>query len=188
MIEAGKYTNIKEAVEKSEADLHGADLRGANLHGADLHEADLRGANLREANLRGANLRGTKYKEPLFLTDLYLLKLQPSNTKLRAWKYLKGGLSPYQKFKYDINKTYEFDCDMNENILCSNGGNIATLTWCLKDNLEVDEFMEVEFLVKDIVMPLNSDGKFRVKKFTTLRIINREEAIKILTDAMKGEL
>ena len=56
IVEAGKYSNIKEAVEKSRADLSGADLYCANLSGANLYCADLYGANLSGANLYGANL------------------------------------------------------------------------------------------------------------------------------------
>jgi uncharacterized protein YjbI with pentapeptide repeats len=68
IIEAGKHTNIREAVEKNKtalsgadlggADLSGANLIGANLIGAYLSGADLRGANLSGADLRSANLSG----------------------------------------------------------------------------------------------------------------------------------
>jgi len=50
----------------------------------------------------------------------------------------------------------------------------------LKDNLKADEFIEVEFNTKDMIVPYFSDGKFRTKKFTVLRKINRKEAIKII--------
>ena len=61
IIPAGKYANIKEAVEKCSAnlryaDLSSADLRSTNLSYANLRSADLSYANLRSANLRFANL------------------------------------------------------------------------------------------------------------------------------------
>ena len=159
IIPADKYANIREAVEKEKADL-------------------------RSANLSSADLSSAKFKEPLFLPDLYLLKLQPTGTKLRAWKYLKNGKSPYQNFEYETGKTYKFDCDLDEKKLCSNGCNVATLAWCLRDNMEADEFLEMEFLASDVIMPWNTDGKFRVKKAKAIRKINREEALAILKEAM----
>jgi len=187
--------NLRDANLRG-ANLRGADMqdaifRGANLRGTDLRDVNFRGANLRDvdlrgANLRGANLRDAKYKEPLFICDLYSLKLLPKNTILTFWKYLIGGLSPYQDAKYEIGKEYKFkDYDSDENKQCGLGGNVATLMWCLKDNLDVDEFIEVEFKVKDIVaIPYISDGKFRVKKFKVLRKINRKEAVRLLKKPM----
>jgi len=176
-----------------EADLRGANLRGANLREADLRGADLREANLWEANLRGANLRGAdlwgaNYKEPLFLCDLYSLKLLPKNTVLTFWKYLRDGTSPYRNFKYEVGKEYKFEqYNSDENNQCGEGGNVATLMWCLKDDLNANEFIEVEFRVKDIVaVPHLTDGKFRVKKLKVLRKMNRKKVVKLLKDTMTG--
>jgi len=171
------------------ADLSGASLRGADLSGADLSYASLRGADLRGADLSGASLSDAKMKEPLFLPDLYNLKLLPPDTVLRFWKYLTNAKSPYKGHKYDIGKEYEFsDANEDEQETCGAGGNIATLVWCLKDNISADEFMEVEFKAGDIcAIPYSTDGKFRVRRFKTLRIINRTEAIKLLKDAMGVE-
>jgi hypothetical protein len=186
------------------ADLHGAYLHGADLHGADLHGADLHGAYLHGAYLHGANLQGAKlYGADLYgadlqganlqgadllygLDNLYCLKLFLEETVLHFWKYLKNGLSPYQNFKYEIGRDYQFEnCNQDERESCGAGGNVATLQWCLKDNNGADEFIEVEFQVKDIVaIPYCTDGKFRVKKFKVLRKINRKEAIELLTSKM----
>ena len=57
IIVAGKYDSLKDAAEKSGADLRRADLCDADLRGADLCRADLRDADLRDADLRGADLR-----------------------------------------------------------------------------------------------------------------------------------
>jgi uncharacterized protein YjbI with pentapeptide repeats len=181
IIISGKYESIRDCIEKNKADLRDADLRGAYLRGADLQGADLRGADL-----QGADLRDAKYKEPLFLSDIYSLKLLPKNTILTFWKYLKCGLSPYQNVQYEVGKIYRFvNCDTDENKQCGKGGNVATLMWCLKDNIEADEFIEVKFRVKDIVaIPYITDGKFRVKKLKVLRKINREEAVTLLKNVM----
>ncbi len=58
IVEANKYTNIKEAVEKNRAYLEGAYLEGAYLEGAYLGGANLGGANLEGAYLEGAYLGG----------------------------------------------------------------------------------------------------------------------------------
>jgi len=171
-----------------EADLREANLWGANLQGADLWKANLHGADLRGAYLRGAYLRGAKYNEPIFLPDLYSLKLLPRYTKLRFWKYLIDGKSPYQNFEYKVGKTYKFsECDKDENNLCSYGGNVATLMWCLKDDLKANEFIEVEFQVKDIVaIPFATDGKFRVKKFKVIKKYTRKQVLDLLKKKMKN--
>ena len=155
--------------------------------GTDLQGADLWGAYLREVDLREVDLQGIKYNEPIFLPDLYSLKLLPKNTKLRFWKYLTNGKSPYQNFEYEVGKTYKFDkYDEDENNLCSYGGNVATLMWCLKDNPNADEFIEVEFQVKDIVaIPFATDGKFRVRKFKVIKKYTRKQVLDLLKKKMK---
>jgi len=191
IIPAGKYASLKEAVEKEYENLYRADLRFANLSSADLRfanlsSADLRSANLSfadlsSANLRFANLSYAEYKEPIMYSDLFYLLTLQEPIMMRAWKYLVNGKSPYQKKEYEVGKTYEFkDIDENKLELCGKGGNIATLNWCLKDKLEADEFIEVEFNTKDLVVPYFTDGKFRVKKFQVLRKINRKKALRLI--------
>ena len=183
VIVAGMHVNVRECLEKNietpfqEADLRGADLRRADLRGADLREANLWGANFQEADLRGADLReanlwGVNLRGANSLPQLYSLKLQPLKTKLRFWKYLISGKSPYQGFEYEAGKEYFFeDCDSNEGRECGKGGNVATLMWCLQDNSSDEiELIEVEFTAKDITaIPFQTDGKFRVRKFKVLR-------------------
>ena len=187
------YANLRSA-DLSYANLRYANLRSANLSSADLSYANLSYANLSyanlsSANLRYANLRYAEYKEPLFLPDLYSLKLFAPETKLTFWKYLINGKSPYQNHPYSAGEEHDFsDCNFNEQEECGRGGNVATLTWCLKDNAEANEFIEVEFQVKDIVaIPFSSDGKFRTRKFKVLRKITRRQAINVLKRAMKVE-
>ena len=200
IIVVGEYESIKKCLEQNNsksfycADLRDADLRDANLRGVDLRDANLRSADLRDANLRdanlrgadlwgadlwGADLRGAKMERFGMLPDLYLLKMQ--NCKLKAWKYLINGKSPYQHKEYKVGKTYKFpEINRDELTTSGAGGNVATLMWCLRYNLTADEFIEVGFESKDIVMPIATDGKFRVGKFKILRQINRKQAIKLL--------
>jgi len=173
--------NLRD-VDLAGADLEGANLQGANLRdtdleGADLENADLKGADLVYADLSCANLEGATISSPL-----HHLKELPPDTVLRCWKYLSGnGLSPYYRTRYEVGKTYEFTCNTDERVLCAKGGNVATLEWCLGDDIDsTNQFIEVEFQVKDIgAIPYATDGKFRVKKFKILRQISREEALKL---------
>jgi hypothetical protein len=99
--------------------------------------------------------------------------------KLRAFKYLNGDCSPYQKTVYKVGKTYEvkdFDTDIFN--LCGKGINVASLEWCLQDtgfNLN-KTYVEVEFDACDIIcVPFASDGKFRVRKIKVLRKLTKKE-------------
>lgn len=154
------------------------------LEKAVLEGANLRGANLRGANLTGAYLRGAKFTEPIYIADLYSLKLLPKNTKLTFWKYIQNGKSPYQNSVYKVGKTYtEKEFNKNEFEDCGEGLNIATLGWVLRDSVGKDNvrLLEVEFKVSDIVaIPYYTDGKFRVKKMKVLRKISREDGVKLL--------
>ena len=163
------------------ADLRSADLRSANLRSADLRSADLSSADLRSANLSSANLHSAKLDEPIQYSDIYYLLKMQKKSKLRAWKYLVDGKSPYQHATYAVGETYTFvDLYTDANEQCGKGGNVATLNWCLKDNLQADEFIEVEFNTSAIVVPYFTDGKFRVREFKVLRQVNRKEAIELI--------
>ena len=201
---------VKKTVEKAvenEANLNGANLDGASLNGASLYRANLNGANLNGANLDGASLNGAnlngasldgasldgaKNISPIYISDLYSLKLLPQNTVLTYWKYIKNGLSPIQdsgKIKYIVGKTYtEKDFNIDENEQCGSGLNVATLQWCLKETISDNdvELIECQFKVSNIVaIPYFTDGKFRVKSLKVLRKISRPEAIKLLKDITK---
>ena len=174
------------------ADLRGSDLRGAALNNADLGGSDLRGSDLRGADLRGsdlynsvirgADLRGARGIAGSALPDLYILKTMPPETKLTAWKYLLDGKSPYKGFEYQVGRSYEFEnFSSDERALCEEGGNVATLSWCLHDCWNANEFVEVGFKAQDIVaIPFATNGKFRVRRFEVLRQLSRDEAIEFI--------
>ena len=119
---------------------------------------------------------------------MYILKFQPPNTKLRAWKFLNNGITAYREAKYEVGQIYkETDFSEDERILCDKGLNIATLQWCFNASQANSEFIEVEFFAKDIVaIPFTTDGKFRVKRFEVLRKINRGKAKNILNGFLKS--
>ena len=173
LIEAVKKGAYLRGADLRGADLSGAYLSGAHLSGADLRGADLRGAYLSGAYLSGANLKGAELKTVYANNLLSILVNQKNN--LIAYKYLNSSMvSPYQGFKYEIGKQYSVD-DYDKSPLnsCGKGLNVATLEWCLKDvgcDIKNHKFIEVEFSPKDIiVIPYNSDGKFRVRKLKVIR-------------------
>jgi len=197
------------AADLSGANLQEANLRGANLKAANLKRANLQGANFRESKLwwtnferadltrakfewadtRGANFSGARIENTTgIIPDLYILRMQQPNIKLRAWKYLYNGKSPCQGAKYEVGKTYtEQNYSRDERNQCDRGLNVSTLEWCLRHSSGYkSEFMEVEFQAKDIIaIPFATDGKFRVKKFRVLRKISRREAEKIINNFLK---
>ena len=148
-----------------EANLYGANLCGANLCEANLYRANLYEANLCEANLCGADLYRTKI-DNLHRSNLNILKSQKNN--LIVYKYLnKRLISPYQNFQYEIGKEYiSIDANENDKELCGKGINIATLEWCLQNtNNDINNFLYIECEInpKDLIIPFNTDGKFRIK-------------------------
>ena len=89
IVEAGKYANIKEAVEKSKADLSSAylssaDLSSANLSSADLSSANLSYADLSSADLRSANLRSADLRSAENLK--FHFQNCPQEGSFIAWK------------------------------------------------------------------------------------------------------
>jgi len=175
---ADLYNADLRNVDLRNAILHNANLSNAILYNADLRNADLYNADLRNADLRNAILHNAILPKQ-FKSNLNILKIQKN--KLYAYKYLnKDMISPYQNFKYEIGKEYiSKDVNNNETILCGSGINIATLQWCLQDtnyDLKNKIYVQIEFDPKDLIIPYNSNGKFRIKKDGIVKFI------KILTE------
>ena len=176
------------------SDLSYSDLRGSNLRGSNLSYSDLRYSDLRGSNLSYSDLRYSKNLDPFWVCDLYSIKMQDPDAKLRFWKFIIDGRSPIQdigKITYKVGKTYtEEQCDNNETLDCGAGLNVATLQWCLKEtiNNSAAEFIEVQFKVSDIVaVPYSSDGKFRVRELKVLRRLSRDEVLKEFKELTKWE-
>jgi len=168
------------------ANLSGANLTGANLTGADLSGANLTGADLSGANLTGADLSQVKNIDYKYRTSLNIIKHQRS--KLIGYKFLNTNLtSPYKSYQYTVGDTYISD-NSNDDIfnLCGEGINIATLEWCLinREN-DTQPICEFSFDPQDVIMPYNSDGKFRIRsggKVTFEKILSDEEIKKLLNN------
>jgi len=138
----------------------------ADLWGANLSRADLRGANLRGADLGGADLRGAKGLTKYHMTPLYMLYDQIG--KIRAYKLVTNKCTGpyYPSIVYKKGETYTVDdFDINENVQCGAGINLATLDWCIVNWEKGYRILVAEFTSKDIAcIPVASDGKFRVSK------------------------
>ena len=161
-----------------------ADLSRADLSRADLSRADLSGADLSGANLSGANLS--------IFDNLFILRLQPPDSKLLAWKFVrKNGESPIQsgnKITYVVGKTYSVkDGDSDERKDCGAGLNVATLPWCINHSDNSDDLLiEVEFYAKDILaVPFATDGKFRVSRLKVIRSICKAEGEAVMREYLK---
>ncbi len=76
IIPAGKYSSLREAVEKEYNNLSRANLSWADLSEANLFRANLSGANLFRANLSGADLSGANlFRANLSGADLFRAKM-----------------------------------------------------------------------------------------------------------------
>ena len=86
----------------------------------------------------------------------------------RSGKYI----SDYKKdFEYEIGKMKRETCDTDVNESCSNGIHISNLNWALRFGATWDDLaiIEVETKIKDIVVPLNTDGKVRTSEVKVIR-------------------
>ena len=133
---------------------------------ADLSEANLSGANLSGANLSRANLSRAKNFSKYMVTPLLFLLDQPG--PIRAYKLInKLGEGPFNGgINYLIGENFvDSDIDMNENLQCGKGINLATLDWCMKEWKKDYRILVMEFRVEDIAaIPTATDGKFRVRQ------------------------
>jgi len=179
------------SADLSSADLRSANLRSANLRSADLSYADLRSANLRSANLRSADLRSANLRSAdLSYADLSYANLQKTifdKINWLAWIGItinhlgkgygyklvnakgegvyNGGLNYLKDDHYEVPTV-----NANVNEQCGAGVNLATFQWCLSNKKADDNrILLMEFAVKDgdkpnVICPVVSDGKFRVRK------------------------
>ena len=77
-----------------------------------------------------------------------------------------------------MGETYEcHEPNTDETQSCGAGINVATLEWCLKDtNNDLGKtYIECEFEAGNVIVPFNSDGKFRVVKIKVIRKLTKEE-------------
>ena len=106
------------------------------------------------------------------------------HTKTHAFLYKavhkKEGeyLADYDKnFTYKIGKSKKEICDQNVERGCSKGINIAHLNWALNfgKNWEDLAILKVKTKTKDIVMPIETDGKVRTSEIKVVEEVPLEE-------------
>jgi uncharacterized protein YjbI with pentapeptide repeats len=175
--------NLKSAdltkADLSFAKLPRAKLAHANLTGAKLTSADLTAANLYCANLTGALLVGVK----LFGADLSGCIGLPTQTQWLKENCIVGSEGIYALKMFDLffvspahwtlQKGAELTevCNPDRATDCGSGINVASLTWLndtVRENFARYRGLQSVWLVKipwqrvaDIVVPFNTDGKFR---------------------------
>ncbi|KKN72816.1 hypothetical protein LCGC14_0406710 [marine sediment metagenome] len=167
----------------SGANLRGANLRGANLYGANLSGADLYGANLSGADLYGANLRGANpsgadlsgAKIILTLDDyLKTYKIKTTKEYIYLYKIVKDNYKSFfssNPITYEVGKEYSVDkVDNNIFTECSYGLSVATEFWCRQQGS--GRILQVKVHWKDIItIPINTNGKIRVRKLQVIKEI-----------------
>jgi hypothetical protein len=189
----------------SDANLSDADLRGANLSDANLSDAGLRGADLSDANLsdanlsyaslRGADLRGANLSDAsLRGANLSDANLSGASGLLNPAKWIaenfkkneNGSIVCYKTFgsMYKSPEHWTFEpgeyvteevngCRSND---CGCGVNVASLDWVRREfsgeiwecEIEPDDFLSV-------VVPYNTNGKFRAGRVKIVRKVERGE-------------
>ena len=104
----------------------------------------------------------------------------------RGYKYLtKDGKSPYQNYKYDLKCRKQLKTHLNPNpeCNCGEGWSLATLKWIANNCMKLDGII-VEYEIPKkakIVVPENSDGKFR----TDIIKIKKVHSVESLFPALK---
>ncbi len=164
--------NLRSA-NLSSADLRRANLSRANLRSADLRSADLRSADLRSADLRRANL--SRAKIILTLNDyLRTYKIKTTKEYIYLYKIVKDNYKSFfssDPITYEIGKEYSVNrVDNNIFTECSYGLSVATGFWCRQQGN--GRILQVKVHWKDIItIPINTDGKIRVRKLKVIKEI-----------------
>jgi len=150
-----------------DANLADANLTGANLTGAYLVDANLADANLTGANLTGAYLTDAKGINKWKIDSLRILLDQPG--RAAAYKLVtEDGVGPYKRgVTYAVGETVHVpDIDTAETVQCGKGINLATLPWCMSAWRPGYRILVAEFDPQSAIIPVGTDGKFRVPSCT----------------------
>ena len=109
----------------------------------------------------------------------------------RGYKYLRAdGVSPYQGYSYDLKNKRQLHVDhLNTDTkeACGEGWNLATLRWIADNCMKLDGvIVECAIPAKaKIIVPENSDGKFRTDIIKFKKVHKIESLFPILTDINK---
>ena len=149
--------------------LKGVSFKECNLANTSFYRSIIRNTkfsdcNLAETGFNDADLTKEQIKKLQRKNPLSILFDQPG--KLYAYKFVdKNYRTVYQRFQYNIGKSYDFTEETNPDplVTCGAGLNVATMDWCIRYYNDKDRILKVEFTAKDIAcIPLGSDGKFRL--------------------------
>ena len=109
----------------------------------------------------------------------------------RGYKFLnKDGTSPYKKYQYTLQNKKPITTPIlntNENESCGAGWNLATLKWIFDNCLGLGGII-VEFTIPQeaqIIVPHNSDGKFRTDIVQIKKIYKIESVFPFLKNIKK---
>jgi len=166
-----------------DANLTGANLTSANLTGADLIRADLTGAYLTSTNLFGADLSGAN----LTLTDLSgaenllnpedwvnaHLERDPEGRGIIVYKTFSSNYHAPPTWKIEPGSVITEVVNPLPTVDCACGVNVATLGWVKRhggDRPIWRGLIRWEWL-PGVVVPYNTDGKFRCGKLELLGIV-----------------
>jgi hypothetical protein len=110
----------------------------------------------------------------------------------RGYKYLsKNGVSPYQHHVYDLTSRKVMSTQVNGNLShdCGHGWNLATLKWIADNCLKLEGIIIECSIPKTatIIVPKNSDGKFRTDKIRIREVYTIESLFPIVKN-LKGRL
>jgi hypothetical protein len=154
----------------SHANLSCADLFGANLSRANLSCADLSGANLSGANLSRANLSGAQG-----LTDArsFLAGFETDQRGLIVYKCINGTFAPPAHWVIAPGKVLTETVNPDRSTDCGSGINVASKEWVAR-NYPGKDIWQCRIAwrdLPDVVVPFNSDGKFRCARLRLLEIV-----------------
>jgi len=189
------------------ANLSGASARCANFTGANLtfsklidtdfsrsclNFANLINADLRRARLDEASIINTKFDYALNVSPKYRSALNIIRYcvgSVIAYKILKpDGTSLSQKKKYIVGETYSELYNDYDDALYKKALTLATLEYCLtskKYNKTKHVIAKFSCNPKDILIPFNSLGRFRIKSGGCIKfeqILSDEEVKKLLSN------
>jgi len=164
---ANLYRANLSGADLSRADVSDADLSRANLSGANLSDADVSGANLSRANLSGVHgLLSPK----AFLADFD----RDADGAIICYKTLGGYYNVPDYWGIHPGAFITAVCNPNRTEGCGSGVNVATLEWVKMSKRGADAIWECRILPEDfvgIVVPYNTDGKFRADRVQLIEIV-----------------
>lgn len=150
------------------ANLSGASLSGADLTGVDFTGVDFTGANLSGANLSKANLSGAK---GIRTAAEFLSALETDSLGIICYKRI--GETEYtapQTWKIAEGEFLVETVNPLPTIDCACGVNVGTSEWIDKNYTNADLWRcRIRWIdLADVVVPYNTDGKFRAGRVELL--------------------